>query len=153
MTEPYDCTDDIKRHIWRVRKRMQDFARQIVDRSTSHDKTKLEEPEKSMYDEFTPKLREVIFGSDEYRASLANMGTALQHHYQENRHHPEHFKNGINGMTLVDLVEMVSDWMAMAEVKNSSTDLAYLANRFNISEQLVDIIANTIRENDQGVIR
>jgi hypothetical protein len=150
MTESYDSTEDVKKHIWRVKKRIQYFALQINDRSIRHDKSKLEEPEKPMFDTFTPKLKELVFGSDEYKAALADMGPALQHHYQENRHHPEHFKNGINGMTLVDLVEMISDWMAMAEVKNSSVNLVYLSKRFNISKQLVDIITNTIRENEEG---
>lgn len=144
----YDCTNDVKEHIARVQKWMRDFSTQIIDRSKWHDKSKLDEPEKPMYDEFTPRLKELTFGSDEYKASLAEMGAALKHHYQVNRHHPEHYENGVNGMTLVDLIEMVSDWMAAAQAKNTHIDLAYLAKRFNLSDQLVEIIANTLREDD-----
>lgn len=127
---------------------MYDFSVQIVDRSKWHDKSKLEEPEKPVFDEFTPKLKELVFGSDEYKAALAGMGEGLKHHYQNNRHHPEHYENGVAGMTLVDLVEMVSDWMAAAQAKGTHIDLAYLAKRFSISDQLVSIIANTLREDD-----
>ena len=61
-------------------------------RSACHDESKLEEPEKSMYDNFTPKLRGSTYGSDEYKGFLKDMGEALQHHYKVNTHHPEHFK-------------------------------------------------------------
>ncbi len=144
----YDCTKDVKEHVGRVQKWMRDFSTQIIDRSRWHDKSKLEEPEKSMFDKFTPRLKELTFGSDAYRQALAEMGAALKHHYQANRHHPEHYENGVSGMTLVDLTEMVCDWMAAAQVKETPIDLLYLAKRFNLSDQLVEIIANTLREDD-----
>ena len=31
---------------------------------------------------------------------------------EQNRHHPEYYEDGIAGMTLVDLEEMLSDWEA-----------------------------------------
>ena len=37
---------------------------------------------------------------------------AIDHHYANNRHHPEHWPNGINDMTLMDLIEMLADWKA-----------------------------------------
>lgn len=33
----------------------------------------------------------------------------LDHHYQNNDHHPEHFELGINGMNLLQLLEMLAD--------------------------------------------
>ena len=40
------------------------------------------------------------------------MGPALQHHYEDNCHHPEHYRNGIHDMNMVDLIEMLCDWRA-----------------------------------------
>lgn len=144
----YDCTKDVMTHIGRVQKFMRDFSTQIIDRSKWHDMSKLGEPEKTVFDIWTPRLKELEFGSAEYNAAIAIMGAGLKHHYQNNRHHPEHYENGVNGMTLVDIIEMVSDWMAAAQAKNTHIDLAYLAKRFNLSDQLVEIIANTLREDD-----
>ena len=148
MAETYDCTNDVRNHIRLVQFWMEKFSRQIVSRSKWHDKSKLEEPEKPIFDEFTPRLKELEFGSDEYKAALTDMGEGLKHHYRVNRHHPEHYENGVSGMTLVDIVEMVSDWMAVAQSKETYVDLDLLARRFGISEQLLDIIANTLRDED-----
>jgi len=148
MAEKYDCTKDVTEHINRVRGWMRSFYLNLEARAENHDASKLKEPEKSMFDHWTPKLKEFEFGSDEYKIALAGMGEGLKHHYENNRHHPEHYENGVNGMTLNDVIEMVADWMAAAEAKSDFVNLEYLATRFGLSEQLVDIIANTLREED-----
>ena len=96
-----------------------------------------------MFDIWTPELKRREFGGDEYKQALAEMGKGLKHHYENNRHHPEHYENGIEGMTIVDIIEMICDWMAAAETKGVPIDMDYLANRFNISNQLTKIIVNT----------
>lgn len=144
----YDCTNDVNEHVRKVRYWMGNFIRNLQARSEHHDKSKLQEPEKSMFDVFTPRLKEIDFGSDEYKQALSDMGAALAHHYEHNRHHPEHFDNGVNGMTLADLLEMLCDWMAAAEAKHTAIDLDYLVSRFKIDDQLLSIIKNTLREED-----
>ena len=144
----YDCTSDVKAHMQRVQFWMNEFANVILGRAAIHDQSKLEEPEKSMFDEFTPKLKELTFGSPSYKQALHDMGAALQHHYLKNRHHPEHYENGVDGMTLYDLVEMVCDWMAVCDAKKVPVDLESAAHRFNLSPQLVGIIRNTLRDVD-----
>ena len=57
----------------------------------------------------------MVYESDEYKQVLKEIEEAVQHHYQVNRHHPEHFENGINGMNLIDLIEMVCDWVAASQ--------------------------------------
>jgi len=127
---------------------MRDFTALIEARAKNHDYSKLEPEEKYVFDEYTPKLKTLAFGSDEYKASLAAMGEGLKHHYTANRHHPEHFDNGVNGMTLYDLVEMFCDWLAAAEAKHTPIDIDYLAKRFNLAPQLIDILLNTMRDLD-----
>jgi hypothetical protein len=111
--------------------------------------SKLEEPEKSMYDEFTPKLRAMTYGSDEYKQMLAAMGPALQHHYVNNTHHPEHYSNGVNGMSLLDLIEMLADWKA-AGMRHADGSMAQSLEvnrkRFGMSDQLYEIFVNTVKE-------
>lgn len=147
MTE-YDCTADVMEHKRKVKYWMTDVSNALIARAAIHDASKLIDPEKYTFDIFTPKLKGMEFGGDEYKAALAGMGEGLKHHYQNNRHHPEHFENGINGMTLTDLVEMFCDWLAAAEAKHGPIDIDYLAKRFNIAPQLVDILINTMRDLD-----
>lgn len=142
--DKYDCTNDVKEHITQVQYCLVGMSIELEKRIRYHDASKLEEPEKSMFDEFTPKLKEFEFGSDEYNTALSEMGDALKHHYDNNRHHPEHFQNGISGMTLIDLLEMVCDWIAAAKAKQVPIDMNYLSKRFGIGDQLVAIIINTL---------
>jgi hypothetical protein len=145
----YDSTDDIQSHIRNVWGFIEEIRGDLMNRQFVHDHSKLQEPEKPLYDEFTPLLQGLTYGSDEYKAALTAMGPAIQHHYQANRHHPEHFENGINGMTLVDLVEMLADWKA-AGMRHSNGSMAQSMevnrNRFNISDQLYEILQNTVKE-------
>ena len=147
-TQPYDCTFDVMKHRRDVEYWMRDFADMLTGRASVHDASKLEPEEKPVFDEYTPKLKAVEFGSPEYKAALAAMGEGLRRHYARNSHHPEHYPNGVNGMTLYDLIEMVCDWIAAATAKGKPIDLNYLTQRFGIAPQLVSIIVNTLRDID-----
>jgi phosphopentomutase len=144
-----DSTVATLKHSRRVDELLLELMWEIGLRVTHHDESKLQEPEKSMFDEFTPKLRDSTYGSDEYKGFLEQMGVALQHHYDNNRHHPEHFENGVDGMTLVDLVEMLADWKAATE-RHEDGDLArsleIQQERFGLTPQLVSILRNTAVE-------
>jgi hypothetical protein len=144
-----DSTLATLRHSRRVDELLLELMWEIGLRVTKHDESKLHDPEKAMFDEFTPKLRDSTYGSDEYRGYLQEMGTALEHHYANNRHHPEHFEDGVAGMTLVDLIEMLSDWKAATE-RHADGDLEksllIQQERFGLSPQLVSILRNTAVE-------
>lgn len=145
----YDSRPDTEKHIETVRGFMSDVIGDLAARSLIHDGSKLDEPEKSMYDEFTPKLRGMTYGSDEYKECLKAMGPALQHHYAVNTHHPEHFENGVNGMSLLDLIEMLADWKAAGMRHadgNIEQSLEINRKRFGMSDQLFEIFKNTVKE-------
>lgn len=145
----YDSTQDTKDHIHAVMSFLASVVNQLEARKRAHDASKLQEPEKSMYDEFTPKLRASTYGSEEYKQFLKDMGAALQHHYENNSHHPEHYPNGINGMSLLDVTEMLADWKAAGmRHANGSIQQSLEVNRkrFGISNQLYEILQNTVRE-------
>lgn len=145
--EAYDSTDDTLAHIRRVQALLAQFANELIYRAIDHDRTKLEYPEKEAFDRETPLLKSLVFGSDEYKASLARLGEALKHHYGEHSHHPEHFADGVNGMTLMDVVEMLLDWKAASErQKEAVLNLTYCFGRFKIDKQLADIFINTANE-------
>lgn len=133
-------------HINVVRKLLSQVVIELNRRADAHDATKLEPPELPIFVEYTPKLVNCTYGSEEYQTFLKEMQPALAHHYAENRHHPEHFPNGINDMTLVDVIEMVCDWKA-ATLRNKdgdvSTSIERNKARFGISDQLAKILHNT----------
>lgn len=143
----YDSKADTPEHIRKVANLLIRFSTSLLDRARIHDDSKLVEPEKSVFDVVTPKLAGLTYGSDEYKASLKEMGPALQHHYQHNRHHPEYFgEKGIDGMNLMDLVEMLMDWKAATERHNDGDifkSIEINVKRFNINDQLAAIIRNT----------
>ena len=63
----------------------------MLTRAELHDQSKLESPEVEAFTEYTPKLKDCTYGSDEYKGYLEAIKPALDHHYANNRHHPEHW--------------------------------------------------------------
>jgi hypothetical protein len=147
----YDSTADTMQHIDRVRELLTQVTNDLQHRATQHDASKLKEPEKSAFDTFTPKLKDLTYGSDEYRATLKQMKPAVEHHYSVNSHHPEfHGKQGVSGMSLMDLIEMLCDWKAAGERHKDGdiwTSLDKNRERFFLDQaSLYAILANTARE-------
>ena len=135
------------RHIERVRNLLNTCIRDLMDRQEKHDQSKLESPEVELFTEYTPKLKETTFGSEEYNQYKKEMSVALDHHYANNRHHPEHNKNGIDDMNLLDLVEMLADWKAASERHNDGNlkkSIEINGKRFEMSPQLIRIFENSI---------
>ena len=135
------------RHIEQVRNLLNRVVAELLSRGEAHDQSKLASPEVELFAEFTPKLAASTYGSSEYEGFRKAMGPALDHHYAKNRHHPEHFKNGVNDMNLLDLVEMFCDWKAATMRHNDGNirnSIEYNANRFGLSPQLVKVLENTV---------
>lgn len=116
-------------------------------RAGEHDMSKLSSPEIEIFVEYTPKLAGSTYGSEEYKRFLTEMKPALDHHYAVNRHHPEHFDNGVNDMNLLDLLEMLCDWKA-ATMRHNDGDIVksieYNKDRFGLSDQLTQILMNSV---------
>lgn len=74
---------------------------------------------------------------------------AIDHHMANNDHHSEfHGEDGINGMNLISLIEMLCDWKAAIERGKNGDILKSLninAERKGISKQLKRILLNTIQ--------
>ena len=87
--EKYDSSIDTKAHINLVYRELTGMAELLRKRAIYHDASKLESPEKEIFDEVTPRLKGLTYGSKEYKESLSDMGPALLHHYENNMHHPE----------------------------------------------------------------
>lgn len=145
----YDSRPDTQKHINQVRCLLTDVVVEITKRGRIHDASKLEDPEKSVFDEFTPKLKHSTYGSEEYKEFLVGMGEGLKHHYANNRHHPEHFDDGIDGMNLIDVLEMLADWKA-ATMRHDDGDLAKSIEinqkRFGYDDRFKGLLMRTARD-------
>jgi len=128
---------------------LKSYKIEFEDRRLNHDKSKLVEPEKHEFDIWTPRLHEASVGSPMYDYFLKELKKALEHHYRYNRHHPEHFGNGINGMTIMDLSEMLCDWVASAERHDDGDiymSIEILSKRFNYSDNMKKVLSNTCEQ-------
>lgn len=153
----YDSRPETREHIERVNHFLSLAVSNLKHRGIRHDESKLVEPELSAFDIATPKLAGLEYGSEEYKQSLRDLGPALEHHFEHNDHHPEHFEDGVRGMSLMALIEMLCDWRAASErvkqrtddpdkVKTFTDGLEYNFQRFEISDDLAQILKNTARE-------
>ena len=88
------------------------LAGKLVWRSIVHDLSKYGWAETKHFARSIRKLRNTTYGTDEYFALLESIKPAIEHHYAKNRHHPEHYKNGIQDMSAIDQLEMICDWCA-----------------------------------------
>ncbi|MBI4621043.1 MAG: hypothetical protein HY739_12930 [Desulfobacterales bacterium] len=147
----YDSRGDTLEHIHNVQRFIGHVIRELLERGDNHDRSKLNFPEKECFDRMTPLLSTVTYGSDEYRKMLDEMRPAIYHHNQCNTHHPEHYTNGIDDMSLIDIVEMLCDWKA-ATMRHNDGDiyrsLEICIKRFGINQQLTRILLNTIKVMD-----
>jgi hypothetical protein len=151
MTIP-ECQVETQKHIEAVRKYIRFIIDKIDLRGVQHDASKLETPEVELFAEHTLQLANLSYDSDEYKASLEALKPALDHHYAVNRHHPEHFNDGVNDMTLIDIIEMFCDWKASTLRQHDGNLLKSIeqnAERFKIEGQLKQIFVNTARMLDE----
>ena len=150
MTDkPYDSLKDTVDHINNVRQKLYRLVNDFLDRALMHDMSKTISPEKDGYDKYSQSLRTLEYGSQEYKDTLLEMKPFIDHHYSLNSHHPEYYRDGINGMNLLDLLEMVCDWKAAGErhIEKPTSIVQSIeinAKRFEIDEQLKQILLNTV---------
>ena len=139
--------EETRRHIHRVQHLMYKLTHILQDRCEKHDRSKLEEPEKSGFEAmdnepFYP------YGSPEYFEKLERYRPILDHHYKHNPHHPEHYAGFIGEMDLIDMLEMLCDWAARREglsVDETITLLEQQSARFQMPPILSSILLNTLK--------
>lgn len=139
-------------HVWPHIHHVQLFLMRIIEeihvRMFNHDLSKLSRPEVKTFTEYANQLSELEEGTFAYKRVLKAMNEALNMHYANNRHHPEHHKNGVDDMSLIDLIEMVCDWKAVSLSGEMSMEqfLEDAKERFGLSEQTYNVLYNTIEQ-------
>jgi hypothetical protein len=140
---------EIVAHIARVQRRMYECIVNLERRAFRHDMSKTEEPELSGFAALQLRKEEMDYGEATYSAGLEEAKAVITLHYAANDHHPEHYPNGIAGMSLLSALEMLCDWRAASsETRNGSIEKSLRVNveRFGIEPQLAALLWNTACE-------
>lgn len=136
------------RHKEIVQENMHDLIAMLQKRSLRHDRSKWLDDEFDGFAELDSVEAFKKFGTPEYKGLIEN-NAGIKLHYERNTHHPEHFTDGINGMSFLDIVEMVVDWKSACETYGNDflKSLDYSIKRFGCDEKqewLIRLIARDL---------
>lgn len=141
-------TTNTEKHISNVRANLMAVIIDLGERAVAHDASKLVEPEAEAFARIEVERTNVVYGTPEYNAMMASVQPAIDHHYEMNDHHPEHHLHGINGMNLMQIVEMLCDWKAASMRGQQRPFMEGMRNvskeRFGIDDQLFMVLENTV---------
>lgn len=142
-----DSRPDTWQHIHAVQQYIGDVIADLQARALAHDQSKLVEPELTTFNEISDRPHDSSYGSEEYYRYVALFRRGIEHHYEGNDHHPEHFYDeGVLAMNLVQVMEMVCDWKA-ASLRHADGDFAasldHNAERFGYGDEMKTLILNT----------
>lgn len=144
--------DNLLEHKMLVGRYIQSVVSQLVERAVIHDFSKFGPEELAPYAAMLPRFAKAEYGSEEYIACCRAIKPALDHHIHTNRHHPEYYPNGINDMDLLDVTEMVCDWIAASQRAGGDTlRLDLQRERFGIGDQLYGMICRTAHDLTQDI--
>jgi hypothetical protein len=112
--------------------------------------SKLGDSELPFFSQVIKGLNDSEFGSAAYEQNLELLKQALNAHYRDNDHHPEHFTGGIRDMSLIQLMEMFVDWMAAVKIHSGVDEDIYKSIevckvKFKYGEELEQIFKNTVK--------
>lgn len=154
MTEQKELTADVAmeamretlEHKLRVASLLVEVASKLIDRAVHHDNSKFSAEEFPGFARITGNLRGLEYGSDEYKASIKSEISTIKRHQHRNSHHPEYHDDGIEGMDMVDLIEMLCDWRAATERHDTGDlrkSLEINKERWGIPQPLYDLLYRT----------
>jgi hypothetical protein len=139
---PSEYVADLIQHKRWVAEYMQIVANELFRRAVIHDNSKFSSEEFEAYEEAFPGLQKYAYGTDEFRAELRKIEPAIEHHYKANH------LNGIADMDLIQVIEMVCDWLAASKrsQKDICQGLEINQRRFGIEQQVINLISHTVAE-------
>lgn len=143
----YKTFSKIYHHKYLVLKELTKICQELMKRMETHDDSKFDDEEFPLYVQASEELENVEYGTDKYIEITDKYKNISSSHLKKNRHHPEYHTEGINGMNLVDVIEMLCDWKAANAREKDVNILQSIdinAKRFGIDDQLKKILINTV---------
>ena len=153
MINEQKIIDTINKHRKRVFDLMAKISQDVMQRGNDHDLSKYDETELPTYARVIEEFEKCPYGSVGYWRAKDSLGDTVKHHHEKNRHHPEHFHNGIDGMNLVDLLEMLCDWKSATQNHpehpgDMQNSIKIAIEKYKISPQLAQVLYNTMKDFD-----
>lgn len=172
----YNSYPDTIEHIRLVQKNLHIFINEFLKRSIDHDKSKLEEPEKSLLDTQKQGKVDYSYNSKEELKVKEKLTLFLDRHYKNNSHHPEHYEScrTVEYATLYICNECGVKWVKVNSVKDNDNACPFCEvedsfrcegiqvyrqspvsnmNLFDIVEMLADWLAAINRHKDGNIYR
>ena len=148
MQKEFELFGDIVLHVSEVQENLEIMASELRKRGFAHDRTKFQETEFDAFCSTREKFKKANYGSPEYQECIDIIKPAIDHHYQNNRHHTKYHKNGFRDMTLIDVLEMIADWKAAARRSPDKPHLIDTLNdafkKYEIGEEMQGFIRRTV---------
>lgn len=144
-----DTESKVRAHIHRVQSEMMKLINVLHSRVEHHDASKvLKGIEKDGWEHMdAEKCYE--YGTPQYFDKINRYNWVLNMHYKNNSHHPEHYDCDISKMDLIDLTEMLCDWVSYKDGSLSYLDAIEIidqqSKRFGLSPELTEILLNTLK--------
>jgi len=139
----------IYHHKFVVLKFMNNIIQDLMWRAEQHDMSKFDEQEFKTLVALIADIQKHPYGTPEHEEMRKKYAAEFAIHHSKNRHHPEHFKNGVEEMNLMDLLEMLCDWKAASMRQESGgnieNSLKIGAEKYNIPPVLLKILENTAK--------
>lgn len=141
-----DTKEYVLSHIRSVRVKLEVIIEEFKKRLLHHDQSKLESPEYELWRKMDEEPR-YKYGTPEYFDKIQRYKKVFDLHYKHNSHHPEHYENRILDMDLVDVLEMLIDWISYKNnirITEAIELIDQQSKRYNLSEELTCILKNTL---------
>ncbi len=96
-------------HKFIVLKFLNTMIHDLIRRGETHDDSKFSDDE---FDEYVKATQEFQgpYGTEQNDAVREKYKALFERHARRNSHHPEHYPDGVDGMTLMDIMEMLRYW-------------------------------------------
>lgn len=108
------------------------FSKQSLDSVISYLNIAIQMHDYSKYskEEWDPYRRYFYpINENEKKAAEEDMNIAWKHHYENNDHHWEHWKNNVDKMPIRAVIEQCADWIAMSKYFKNGTALDFYNER------------------------
>jgi hypothetical protein len=120
----------------------------LIKRAFKHDLSKYSKSEAPYFAQAI-NLKNLKYGGEAYKKTLESIRPALEHHYKNNSHHPQHYEVGIMAMGILDWCEMLADWKAATRrTEGGSIKLSVEQNqeRYMYPDEVKTKFINFLRE-------
>lgn len=137
-------------HQERVSKVLKISSKELDKRAEIHDTDKINDPRiYEIYKEHFPYLKQLEFGSQEYKEYELKHFEKAHHLHVQNRHHFYDYRNNLNDINLFDLLEAIIDVDQSSRQYNENYNLDSSVNTIiqkKITDETLEILVrNTLK--------